>query len=205
MSQKINKLLAAVVLAISSLTGCGSLLPTSEDGKTPAQRFSLALTAQDIPVSISVPVRVEDFDAPAELMLDRIVVRRGTQEVLYAKGARWTDKPTRLMRTLVSEYLKATSSSVVATPTQIDVPIVYRLSGRLAAFQVTIDGAPTASVRFDALLNNTRNRSPVAKSFSSQSGATSDSPAAMAAAINSASNQVAADVAMWVAQVAQDK
>jgi cholesterol transport system auxiliary component len=194
---------AATLLSISLLSACSSILPTSEDGKKPPQRFSLGMTARDIPASITTAIRVEDFDAPAELALDRIVVRRGLQEVLYAKGARWTDKPSRLMRTLVSDYLKAASQSIVASPTQIDVPIVYRLSGRLSAFQIRIDGTPTATVRFEALLNNTRSRVPVSRVFTSEAFASSDSPAAMAAAINVAGNQVAADVTSWMIENAK--
>ncbi len=202
MNLQINNIPAIILLTLA-LGSCGSLLPTGEDGKKPAQRFSLSMTAGDIAPSITAAIRVEDFDAPAELALDRIVVRRGAQEVLYAKGARWTDKPARLMRNLVTDYLKASSTSIVASPTQIDVPILYRLSGRLSAFQIRVDGTPIASVRFEALLNNTRNRTPIAKLFSAEVEATSDSPSAMAAAINTASNQVASDVAGWVAQSAR--
>jgi cholesterol transport system auxiliary component len=203
MMPRLNSVILTAMLGISWLAGCGSILPTGEDGKKPPQRFSLGMTAQDIPASITSAIRVEDFDSPAELALDRIVVRRGVQEVLYAKGARWTDKPSRLMRNLISDYLKAASQSIVASPTQIDVPIVYRLSGRLSAFQVRVEGTPTATVRFEALLNNTRSRVPVSRVFTSEAPASSDSPAAMAAAINVASNQVAADVTSWMIENAK--
>jgi cholesterol transport system auxiliary component len=194
-----SKLALAALFLGAVLASCSSILPTGEDGKKPPQRFLLSMTQTELTPTINSAIRVEDFDAPAELALDRIVVRRGAQEVLYTKGARWTDKPTRLMRSLVSDYLKANSKSIVASPTQIDVPIVYRLSGRLSAFHVRVDGAPTASVRFEALLNNTRNRAPVARVFAAEAAADSDSPSAMAAALNTASNQVAKDVAAWVA------
>jgi ABC-type uncharacterized transport system auxiliary subunit len=202
MPRKISVAMMAALCA-GLLSGCSSFLPTGEDGKTAPQRFSLGMTAQDIPATITAAIRVEDFDSPAELALDRIVVRRGLQEVLYAKGARWTDKPSRLMRSLISDYLKAASQSIVASPTQIDVPIVYRLSGRLSAFQVQVDGAPSATVRVEALLNNTHSRVPVARIFTAEAAATSDSPAAMAAAINVASNQVAADVTRWMIENAK--
>jgi cholesterol transport system auxiliary component len=203
MNLRLSKVFLASLGAGMLLSACGSLLPTGEDGKKPPQRFSLGMTSTDITPVITSGIRVEDFDAPAELALDRLVVRRGAQEVLYTKGARWTDKPTRLVRSLITEYLKASSKSIVASPTQIDVPIVYRLSGRLSAFHVRVDGTPTASVRFEALLNNTRNRAPVMQVFSAEAAALSDSPSAMAAAINTASNQVALQVASWVAQTVQ--
>lgn len=202
MTPKLNKSIA--LISVLTLAACGSLLPTGEDGKTPARRFSLAMPATDSAPSMNAALRVEDFEAPAELAVDRIVVRKDAQEVLYAKGARWTDKPARLMRGLVSDYLKSANSAIVASATQIDVPITYRLSGRLSAFQVRVtESTTTATVRFEALLNNTRNRVPVARVFSAQQTATSDSPAAMAAAINGAANQVAHDVTAWVAQTAQ--
>ncbi len=194
---------ALILVATLLLGSCGSIVPTGEDGKKPAQRFALAMTGQAPAPTISAALRVEDFDAPAELAVDRIVVRRGAQEVLYAKGARWTDKPARLMRALVSDYLKAASQSIVASPAQIDVPIQFRLSGRLSSFQVRVDGTPTATVTLDALLNNTRSRMPVSRVFSSTATAASDSPAAMASAINVASNQVALEVSAWVAETAK--
>jgi ABC-type uncharacterized transport system auxiliary subunit len=184
------------------VSACSSLLPIGgDDPKNTPRRYTLSITEKIDASLLTAALRVEDFDAPAELAMDRIVVRRDAQEILYAKNARWTDKPTRLMRALVSDYLKTASRSIIASPTQIDVPIAYRLSGRLSAFQVRVTGdqKTSASVRFEALLTNTHSHVLMARTFGADADAGSDSPSDMAAAINEASNKVAQEITTWVA------
>ncbi len=198
MTRHRNSIILGLVAALSA---CGPLVKIGEDGPPPA-RFSLAAVlpaAASAPSTAALTLRIDDIEAPQELALDRLVVRNGTQQIEYLKDMRWTDKPTRLMRPLLAEHVKALRpEALIMSATQLEPAAQYQLSGRLVAFQVQRDSGK-AIVRMDVLLQSPRSKAVFARSFTSEAPTAVTSAASMAAGINTAANAVAADIAAWVA------
>ena len=190
-----NSLLLPLVLL---LAGCGPLVKIGESGPAPL-RFTLAAEAVDqTPVNLPM-LRVEDLETPAELGVNRLAVRVGTQEVRYLGGAIWTDKPARLLRALIAERLRGASSNAIVGPGQMDLAPSWKLSGRLIAFQAQAGSGPADRVEIATEMMLLRGPSLIAsRRFSASAPAISDRPADLAAASNKAANQVAGEIAAWV-------
>ncbi len=193
-----NKL---ALLAVALLTACGPLVSIGDSGPAP-QRFALALAQGNAEPMQALPsVRVEELDAPAELANARMAVRIGAQEVRYVTGGVWTDRPSRMMRGLLGEALRARSTGLILSGAQNDLVPAYRLTGRLIAFQADAPGgvATQVSVRSEQLLILAKTGAVIATSrFEESAPASSDRPADLAAAANVAANAVAAQTADWV-------
>jgi cholesterol transport system auxiliary component len=190
-----NNLTLALVLL---LAGCGPLVKIGESGPA-AQRFTLAATPSDgAPVALPM-LRVEEFEAPAELAVNRLAVRVGAQEVRYLAGAVWTDKPARLLRGLISERLRQISTNAIVGPGQLDLSPNWTLSGRLIAFQAKASSGPADAVQVSTELLLLRDAKLIARRrFWAEAAAASDRPADLAAASNRAANQLADEVTSWV-------
>jgi cholesterol transport system auxiliary component len=180
------------------LGSCGPLVKLGEDGPAPL-RFGLAFVGAEVALqSVPLSLRIEEIDAPQEFNVDRMVVRVGTQEIQYLKDMRWSDKPARLLRQLIAEHIKAQNpDALILLPTQLEPIPQFRLSGRIAAFQVNRD-SNTAKVKIEMLMISAKTKSTVSKTFEAQVDANVASSSDMAAALNRASNKVCSDIAAWV-------
>jgi cholesterol transport system auxiliary component len=199
MNQVRNKL---VLPGLLLLAACGPLVTIGDSGPAP-QRFALALAADNSSVqALPLPsLRVEELESPAELANARMAVRIGAQEVRYVKGGVWTERPARMMRGLIGEALRQRSTGLIVSGTQVDIVPAYRLTGRLIAFQADAAGglATRVLVRSEQLLIATKTASVEAsRHFEASAPASSDRPADIAAAANTAANLVAAQTAAWV-------
>jgi cholesterol transport system auxiliary component len=194
-----NKISLAFLCA--ALASCGPLVKIGESGPAP-QRFTLTL-APGSTAPIALPsLRVEDLETPAELASSRMAVRVGAQEVRYVTGGVWTDRPSRLLRGLISEALRTRSSGLILSPAQSDIVPTYRLTGRLTAFQAdAADGVARAMIiRSEQLLVDARSGKVIASQrFEAREAAASDRPADLASAANRAANRLATEVSDWAA------
>jgi ABC-type uncharacterized transport system auxiliary subunit len=193
---KSNLYAGAILLSVAS---CGPLVKLGDDGPAP-QRFALAyVKSEGITTTLVTTLRFEDMDAPQELSNDRMVIRAGAQEIQYLKDMRWTEKPARLLRPLFAEHLKThMPNAILLSPTQLEPAPTYRLSGRVTAFQVQRDTGK-ALVRVEMLLTSAKTKTAIINSFKAEAEADVRSPVDMARGLNTAANQVAENIANWVA------
>jgi ABC-type uncharacterized transport system auxiliary subunit len=186
---------SAVLLCLGA-AACGPLVSFGDDAP-PASRFRLTAIPADAPAKAHTgTLRLEDFEPAAELATDRITITDGAQGIAYVQGARWADRPNRMLRQLLSEHFAAAGRTVVG-PAQVEVVADQRLSGRLAAFAVD-RASLTATVTVDVTL--TRRTALVgAQRISASAKAASDTPADLARALNSAANSAAQQLVAWAA------
>lgn len=202
MIKKANKPLHILLCAL--LGGCGPLVELGDRAPAP-QHFTL-IFAGPSPQNLALPsIRLESLEAPAELEPNAIAVRVGAQEVRYLTRAQWADRPARLMRTLLSDYLKRRSTGLVLEPDQVDITPALRVMGKLVAFQaVAPTGSPAQRVVVGLDLVIVRKDPPkdapaaIQAHFSAEQPSSSDRAEDLAAAFNSAANRVAEDAAHWI-------
>ena len=135
---------------------------------------------------------------PAALQTNRIPVYVGPQTVQYLREAFWSDDPSELFRTLLSETVAGATGRVVLDPGQYTHEPGTRLTGQLILFGLDADRMEAVAL-YDAVLARggpgggvTTNR------FEARVPVAAAQPALVAPALNQAANQVAAQVAAWV-------
>jgi cholesterol transport system auxiliary component len=206
MSLKKNKhILVPFFVFGLTLTACGPLVDLG--GNAPvAARYRLALIAQPAQSPLKLDpaknILVDDLAQPADLATDRLAIRIGAQEVRYLAAMRWTDRPGRMMRELISAYGQSVEGFTILGSTQLDVRYDFRLSGRLEGFHVEmVQGRPPmAKVSFQAvLIHRVGGRTVAIQNFSAQAPAENDGILALTSAINKAANQAAQQAIGWAA------
>lgn len=191
-------LAVAAGLALSVLSGCallsGPKVPPSLMALTSAARVAVSTNrtaAAGETLTIVAPAVVQ------ELRTTRVPVRSGGVAVAYVKDAVWVDTPDTLFRDLLSETVAASTGRVVLSDRQRTMDPGARLTGQLLAFGIDADRSE-AVVTFDAaLLRGAGSRVETRRSEARVPVAAVER-AAVAAALNQAANQVAADIAAWV-------
>lgn len=201
-----NKLAPLMVLAPLVLGGCirfGAEPPPSLLTLTPTTGIAVGQTADSASaksVTISVPL------AAQELAVTRVPVRSSATSVAYLKDAVWIEPPSRLFAQLLSDTISARTGRVVLTLRQSLSDPGARLGGELRQFGLDATTSE-AVVTYDATLVRDR---PVAangarapqtfekRRFEARVPVAEITPPAAAAALNTAANQVAAEVADWV-------
>jgi len=190
------KLLIALAL-IAPMSGCISF-----GEKPPEQLFSLSSdarivaaetrTAQDSSaISVAVPVTI------AALRNQRMAVATGDGAVAYLPKALWSDTPSQLFRTVLAETIEAKTGRFVPDSRNAAITPDTRLAGTLAAFQL-LGGQGRVIVIYDATLSKAGSDTIRTRRFEASVPTASEHPESVAAALNRASNLVAADVAGWV-------
>lgn len=203
MDQGMKKL---AIVALFSLGGCikfgaeppASLLTLTPNTAIAVGETSSSATARSI--TISVPV------VPQELAALRVPVRSGATSVAYLKDALWVEAPNRLFARLVSDTITARTGRVVLSVRQSLSDPGARLGGELRHFGIDAT-SKEAVVTFDATLVRDRpaavagSRPALAyekRRFEARVPVAAIAPAAAGAALNTAANQVAVQVADWV-------
>ncbi len=134
--------------------------------------------------------------APQALATDRLLVTTGAG-LAYLKGARWSDQPARLFADLLVDTLAARSSRVVLDRRQYAYAPGARLAGRLSTFGLDANRHEVVIV-YDATLVPGGGAPLRTRRFEARRPAPSDSPEAVAQALDAAANDVAGAVADWV-------
>ena len=120
---------------------------------------------------------------------------RYSPQLLVAFASR--DDPFDLFRGLLAETITTKTGRVVTDPRMLQIQPDTRLAGQVSAFGLDAPGM-VVTVTFDATLAHTGSDQIQSRRFSARVPVTSDQPAAVAAALNQAANQVAGDVADWI-------
>lgn len=187
--------------ALLALAACGPLVQIGGNDKPPAMLLTLradtgppaagtdAATAKTLVVAVPMAI--------GALQTLRIPVTTANTELQYLTGAQWSEQPNRLFRRVIADTIAA-RGMVVLDPLQ-RVPAGARLlTGTLVEFGLDVRAAPTVRVRFDAILS-TGGAQVAARRFEASATPASQTPESVAAALNQAANQVAGEVAAWVA------
>lgn len=184
------------------LTGCVNL----GGGKPPESLLTLnALTAPPAGSGAVAgrettgrAILVQLPDTPAKLDVLRLPVTVSDTELAYLEEAFWVEKPARLFRRLVGETLRGRGQALVIDNDDTPVLADVVLRGTL----LDMDYDPRTSsvvVRFDAVRTEAGGRATSRRFEARESGVPARSEV-VGPAINRAANQVAKDVADWLAE-----
>lgn len=191
---RLSRSLVPLLLA-AALGGCFG------GGKAPATLYTLTPSAAD-PGTISrtasagqaVTIAVPIIDK--SLRTTRVAVDLGATQVQYVKDVQLVDMPDRLFQQLVSETVRRTTSRVVLDPNQSTLDPGVLVTGQLQKFNYD-SGTGQIVVQYDAALSSDGGRQIESRRFTATAPSDGTS-ATVGSALNSAANQVAADVARWI-------
>lgn len=186
---------AAVAAMLSGCLSIGSEPPEQLISLTPARSAPVGAIGSG---TIEQAIIVLDPDAARRIDVTRVPVQVNGSSVAYLKDALWVEKPARQFRQLLAETIRADTSRLVVEGSDFDVTGGTVLSGRL--LEMGYD-APSQSVivRYDAIL--TGGDGPIrSRRFESVVPGISAEALSVAPALNQAANDVAGQVAQWVAQ-----
>jgi cholesterol transport system auxiliary component len=188
--------IAAALTASLLVAGCISF-----GGKTPESLLSLTPTSSvaagtAINGDVAQAIAVEEPSTPARLANTRVPVQVDDTQIAYVKDAVWVDKPSRLFRRLLGETIRAKSGRLVIDNDDPALTPKNQLRGTLLDFGYD---ARTSSVvvTFDAVrdVNGTQ---VMTKRFSATVPGVVAEAAPVGAALNTAANDVAGQVADWI-------
>ena len=134
---------------------------------------------------------------PQRINGTRIPVATGSASLAYLAEAYWVEKPAFLFRSLLAETLRADGARLVLAGGELEYEAATQLGGELAAMDYDAPSA-TALVRYDAVLRLPDGRVLTRRFEARETGVPAES-LSVGTALNRASNQVAAQVAQWVA------
>lgn len=189
---------ALAALASLALTGCIGL-----GGEPPEQLLSIAPTSTrpagpSSSVSATDAIVVLDPEADRSLEMLRVPVRVNAATIAYLKDIGWVEKPARQFRSLLAETLRSKTGRLVVEDGDFDVIGRTLVSGRLLAMGYD---APSQSVvvRLD-MQKQEKGGAIVSRRFEAVVPSIEAKAAPVAAALGQAANDVAAQVAGWVAE-----
>ncbi len=183
---------------VLALGGCVSL-----GGEPPASLLTLSPEAS-APVGPGIGsgtdqpvIAILTIDTPAKLDVLRVPVAVSDTEIAYLQEAFWIEKPARLFRRLVGETIRSRGKAMVVDGDNTATLATITLKGTL--IDMGYD-APTSSavVRFDAVRIDKDGKVTTRRFEARETGVLAETRA-VGAALNTASNKVAAEVADWVA------
>jgi cholesterol transport system auxiliary component len=190
------------LLAMVALTGgcsLGGLL--GGGGKPPAYLYTLTAEAPDPgpmartanagqAVTIAVPL------VPKELRTVRVPAQVNPTVVQYVTNLQWVDTPDRLFQNLVAETVRRTTHRVVLDPNQAGLDPGIVLDGQLQRFGYDPQTGQVVVV-FDGSLSTAGGSQVQTRRFTASAPA-DGSGASVGPALNTAANQVALQVALWI-------
>ena len=196
------------VLTAALLAGaCVNVLP--ESGPPPSiYRLTVpdhAPTAERATWSIEIPRPM----APQALSTDRIALTDGPGDIAYAAGSRWEAVTPRVFQDLMLEAFDASGRVRAAVRPEDGVRTEYELRIDIRRFEADYrngyKSAPTATVRLDAKLIDTRTRQLVAaRGFRASEASNSVRMGDIVVAFNNAAARTAAEVIDWTVAAAQE-
>lgn len=200
-ARRLKAALAAGAAALL-LAGCVSL----GGGKAPESLLTLSPLASPPAGASAVAGRdsagrailVQLPDTPAKLDVLRLPVAVSDTELAYLGEAYWVEKPARLFRRLVGETARARGQALVID--NDDTPVLADVTLRGTLLDMDYD-ARTSSVvvRFEAVRTEAGGKA-TSRRFEARESGVAAQPRAVGPAINRAANEVARDVADWLAQ-----
>jgi cholesterol transport system auxiliary component len=186
-------------LLLAGLAGCVSL---GGGSKVPPVLFTLtaATAAPAGTVSSGTPadaLMVMEPETDRRLAVLRVPVQVDDARVAYLQDAQWVERPARLFRAVLAETLRAKSGRLVLEDDQAATVPGLRLSGRL--LDMGYDARSMAVVvRYDAIRTGAKGE-VTTKRFEAEVSGVAATPEQVGPALNKAANDVAAQVAAWMA------
>ena len=188
---------AGAVAGLLLLSGCLSL-----GGKTPDQLIGLtadntAPAGEMRASAMDDALIVLDPEADRRLDVQRVPVQIDDSSVAYLKDATWVERPARLFRRLLAETIRARGNRLVVESGDITERGKTRLGGRL--LDMGYDArSQSVVVRFDAMRWDPAGN-VVSRRFEATVPGISPTVESVAPALNRAANDVAKQVADWMA------
>ncbi len=195
MARLVRTLVAAGLAGV--LAGCISF------GEDPPDSL-LTLTAATAPEagysaqgSSQSAIAVIEPGAPQRLAVTRVPVQIDDTQVAYLKDAVWVERPSRLFQRLLAETIRARTGRMVIDGDDPAVGSAVQVQGTLRDFGYDARTG-SAVVRFDAVRGGagdnvqTRRFESVVPGVAAEAGPVGE-------ALNRAANDVAGQVAVWVA------
>lgn len=179
--------------SISSLLGGGkppaTLMTLTPEAADPGQMTRSSSAAQA--VTIAVPVIAK------ELRTTRVPAQIDANNVQYLTNLQWVDTPDRLFQALVAETVRRTTNRVVLDGRQSALDPGLLVNGQLQHFGYDAQTGQVI-VQFDGALSTQGGTHVETRRFTATVPA-DGTAATVGPALNRAANQVAADIARWIA------
>jgi cholesterol transport system auxiliary component len=184
---------AAVALALGGCVSLGSKVPASLLTLTPAASAQPGAGATG---KLAEALMVMEPQADRRLAVQRVAVQVDASTVAYLKDAMWVERPSRLIRALLAETIRAKGTRLVFEDTQALAATGLRLSGTLG--EMGYDAASqSVVVRYDAI-KELPGGAIETRRFEARVPGVSARPESVGPALNEAANAVAKEVADWV-------
>lgn len=184
-------------IAACALTGCisfGSEPPPSLLVLTPENRVSEGTMRTGLR---SAALVVLEPEVPRKLATNRVPVLIDASRIAYLTDAVWADKPAKLLQQLIGETIAAKNGRLVLNNADAAGKEDEQLSGALIEFGIEED-TMEAVVMFDAV--QLRGGASVRKKrFEARESLTEIEHVQAGNALNAAANEVAEQVAEWIA------
>jgi len=184
-------------VAAFALAGCislGSEPPPSLLVLTPDNRVNEGTMRSGLQ---SAALVVLEPDVPRKLATNRVPVQIGNARIAYLTDAIWADKPAKLIQQLIGETIAAKNGRLVLNNADAAGKENEQLSGTLIEFGIE-ENTKEAVVMFDAV--QLRGGAPVRKKrFEARESLTEIAHVQAGSALNAAANDVAEQVAEWLA------
>ncbi|MFM9853992.1 MAG: ABC-type transport auxiliary lipoprotein family protein [Sphingomonadaceae bacterium] len=192
------KKFTVLMLALTSLTACvslggkpaRSLLTISPVASLPAGEVRTARAGDGIAVAIPT--------VPQSLATVRVAVTSNATEIAYLKDTAWVEAPARLFQRILAETVAVKTGKIVFDIRRINPEPGVTLTGALTHFGIDAT-AREAIVTYDAVQTRAKSTELVTRRFEAHVPIATIDSASAGVALNKAANQVAADVAAWVA------
>jgi cholesterol transport system auxiliary component len=133
---------------------------------------------------------------PRELATVRVPVHENDLAVAYVKNAQWVEQPANLFARVIAETIAA-SGRVVLDQRQFTLDPGTRLTGQLQRFGVDATASEVVAV-YDAALAR-RGGGVTTRRFEARVPVAAVDTANVTPALNRAANQIASEVAAWIA------
>lgn len=193
MKQKSSLLALAAALALSGCFGGADTPPTlmtlSSNLARPAQTTRTASEGETMTVAVPNVAR--------ELETVRVPVHESDIAVAYLKNAQWVEAPAAMFARLISDTIAATTDRVLLDPRQFALDPGTRLTGTLQRFGLDATRMEVVAV-YDAALAR-QGGGVVARRFEARVPVAAAEASLVAPALNQAANQIATEVAAWIA------
>lgn len=189
-------LAAAIALPLAACVSFGEepparLLTLTADQMVPAGQPRAAANGQSI--TILVP------SVPQALATTRVAVNDGPNGIAYVKDAAWSEAPARLFRALLAEKVAAVTGRVVLDPRQSSLDPGMRVTGQLQRFGFDAPQSQAVAI-YDAVLVRGTGLPVETRRFEARVPVATSDGAAVASGLNTASNQIATELAAWIAR-----
>ena len=188
----------AAVAPAFALAGCLSL-----GAEPPASLLNLTAEASAPAGSAQSGSRasalaIHEPQVPAEIDVLRVPVRVSPTELAYLPDAVWVEKPARLFRRLLAETVRVRTDRLVIDGDDPGLFAESRVRGTLRSFGYDV-ATGSVVVRYDAIRQGEGGNVESRRFEAVEPGIPADA-ALVGAALNRASNEVARQVADWIAE-----